>query len=343
MKRLSLTALLAMAIAACSSTTPTDGGTSTGGGTTGATTGATTTTGGSATAGSSTGCGGGDIVVTVNSVDLFPPALNWLQNNNLPVQSIFDAGYSIVIDGVHLDISHGSAVLTTLGTLDLNDSTPPPPYVFHIDAGLTGIYDLGLLVAVGPTVTSDGGTVEPQLSCGQLAQAIDAGVTSLGGAYFDYFIPAGNQPPPALQPASAGCYSGTVYGLPASYIAQLSCAAGVSTDDGGILATGIALVYFTRAPYGAGTPVSGAAVLNITHGAPNGQAYYYSNDFSAGSQTAPTDATGVAALTAVVNPPPGLPPTFSVTTPTGGPTWSPISVQTNPGAVLEVIPIVPGN
>jgi hypothetical protein len=338
MKRLSLTALLTLAFAACSSTTPTDGGTTTGGATSGGTTGSSNTGG---STGGTTGCSGDGITVTINSVDLFPPAAAWLNANHLPVPSIFDAGYSMVIDGVHLDLSSGSAILTTLASQVLADAGSPP-YTFTIETGLVGIYDLGLLVAVGPTVASDGGTVEPQLSCAQLAQAIDAGAASLGGAYFDYFIPAGNQPPPALTPPS-GCLSGAVYGLPASYIAQLSCAAGVSTDDGGILANGIALVYFTQAPYGTGTPVAGASVLNVSHGAPNGQVYYYSNDFSAGSQTGPTDATGVAAITAVVNPPPGLPPNFSVTPPAGGPTWSPISVQTNPGAVLEVIPIVPSN
>jgi hypothetical protein len=347
MRQLTGIALFTLLLAACS-TTATDGGTTTTGtGTTGATTTGGSTTGstgcpGGTTTGSSTtgSCTAGGIMVTINSVDMFPPALQWLTANHLPVPSIFDAGYQLVVDGVHLDLTSGMAILTTLATLDLTPSTPAPPYTFTIDAGLVGVYDLGLLAAVGPADAGNNTTGEVQLTCAQLAQAIDAGTGSLGGAYFDYFVPAGNQPPPALTPP-AGCLTGIVYGLPASYIAQLSCAAGVSTDDGGILATGIALVYFTEAPYGTGTPVAGASIANVTHGQPNGQAYYYRNDFASGSQTPPTDGTGVAALTAVVNPPPGLPPNFSVTPPMCGPPWLQISVQTNPGAVLEVVPIVP--
>lgn len=337
MKRLSSTALLALLFAACSTTTnAADGGTSTGTGTTGS--GSTTSGSGSTTGNGSATTGGVPVItVVVSSVDVFPPALAWLNKNNLPVQSVFDAGYELIVNGVHLDIVHGTATLTELGTLPLTPTTPAPPYTFIIDAGLMGVYDLGLVLAVAPIATSDAGTIEPQMVCGDIDHAIDAGAAALGPLYFDYFIPAGAQPGVALAPATAGTISGTIYALPASFVARLSCAAGISTADGGLLAGGIGLFYMTDGNYGVGNPVAGATISNSG----NGQLYYYSNDFSSGSMTGPTDVTGVAAITAVVNPPPGLPPKMTLVPPTGGPMWAPARVQTNVGAVLEILPYVP--
>ena len=326
MKRLIGTALIAMLSAACSSSSSgTTGGTGTGttGGATGGT--GTGTTGGIA-------CGPGPCVA-INSVDIFPPAKAWLTANNLPIPDIFqtsvvfDAGYVLELYGTSLSAS--GVQLTLFNQIPLNSSTPPPPYVFGIDAGSPD--GLGLVAAIA-IATGDGGSpAVPMLTCANLALALDAGSSAVAG-YFDYIVPAGTQPGKPLT-APSGPVGGTVYAVPASFVAQMSCAAGIDTViDGGLIGGGIGLFYFTQSPYGIGAPITGASIDNMG----NGLLVYYSNDFSSGSATGPTDATGVAVVSAVTPQGSGLPPNFVLTSP--GQNLSPAPVQTNQGAILEIFP-----
>jgi hypothetical protein len=340
MRRSIVVMMVALLGAACSSSSTGDGGTTSGTtngtGTTG-TTGTGTGTTGTSTAGT-TGGSTGNITVTINSLDLLPPAKDWLTNNGLPVPSIYDGGYEMILSGLRLDIINQTVVLTTLATLPLTPSSPPPPYTFVVnvpDAGSS--VNAGLLAAValvGSDMTGDAGLVEPQLTCAQLAQAIDAGAASLGGAYFDYFLPAGSTVGAVLSPPTMDV-SGTVYAIPVSLAAQMSCAAGISTDDGGILGTGISIFYFTQNAAGLGTPIPGATVNNMG----KGQCYYYANDFSTGSTTPPTDATGLAAITAVSPDPNGLPPSITSTIPGMSAQLPGQRVQSNIGNVQEIFPV----
>jgi hypothetical protein len=323
MKRLVGTMVLALLGAGCSSSTATDGGT-TSGTTTGGVTAGTTTggTGGTTTGGTA---GSNQIVVTINTVDTLPPAKSWMMTNNLPIPDIYNGQYELLLNGVVLGSS--GAELIVLGTLPLTSLTPPPPYTFIIDAGVDD--GLGLLASI---VALDAGT--QALSCAQLALAMDGGTAALDGGYFDYVLPAGGQPGVPLQ-APTSNVSGTVYALPASFVAQLSCAAGIESADGGLLGAGIALFYCTEQNYGLGAAVAGVGINNGTHGA----LYYYSNDFAAASQTGTTDATGVAVVAGIGNS--GLPPSFPLTPPPGGPNWAPARAATQPGNVLEVFPYQP--
>jgi hypothetical protein len=325
--------VLALLCAGCSSTPTSDGGTTTGGtvgGTTGGTSGGcmSTTTGG----GGSGGCVGSGPCVSINELQIFPPAAAWLTSHNLPIPSMFDGGYALTINGTSL--SSSGVLLTVLGQLPLDSTTPAPPYVFGIDAGAPD--GLGLVVTIQPLVVPDGGVPAPQLTCAQLALAMDAGAAAVTG-YFDYIVPAGMQPGKALTKPTTPLNAG-VYGVPASFVAQLSCAAGISTSgDGGLLGGGIGLFYFTQYPNGVGTPVSGASIANNG----NGLLYYYSNNFSVGSMTGTTDATGVAAISAVQPEGSGLPPSMVLTSPCQN--LSPARVQTNQGAILEILPYQPGD
>jgi hypothetical protein len=334
MRRSIVVMVVALLGAACSSSGNGDGGTTTGTGVTASGTGTTGTgTGTTGTAGTTTGGStSGDITVTINSLDVLPPAKDWLTNNGLPVPSIYDGGYEMILSGLRIDFTQGRAILTTLATLALTPTTPAPPYTFIVnlpDAGNN--VSAGLLAAValiGSDMLGDAGLVEPQLTCGQLAMAMDAGA---GAGYFDYFLPAGGTVGPVLSPPT-GDVNGTVYGIPVSFAAQLSCAAGIPTEDGGILGTGISLFYFTQNASGLGAGVSGAIVNNGS----NGQCYYYASDFSSGSTTPPTDATGVAAITNVV-PVGGLPPSIVSSIPSM--TLPGQRVQSNPGNVQEIFPV----
>jgi hypothetical protein len=343
MKRSIVVMMVALLGAACSSSGNGDGGTTSG--TTSGTTNGTGTTGtgtGTGTTGTSTagttGGSTGNITVTINSLDLLPPASDWLTNNGLPVPSIYDGGYEMILSGLRLDIINQTVILTTLATLPLTPSSPPPPYTFIVnvpDAGSSvGAGLLAAVALVGADMLGDAGLVEPQLSCGQIAQAIDAGAAALGGAYFDYFLPAGSAIGPVLSPPTMDV-SGTVYAIPVSFAAQLSCAAGIPTDDGGILGTGISLFYFTQNAAGLGSPIAGATVNNMG----NGQCYYYASDFTTGSTTPPTDATGLAAITAVTPGGNGLPPSMTSTIPGMSAQLPGQRVQSNKGNVQEIFPV----
>jgi hypothetical protein len=296
MKRTSIFSLALAALAACSSS-PTNNGTTTtsgSGGTSGGS--ATTSQGSGGSSGGSTGgapaCAAG-VCVTLTSVGVQPAALAALTALGLTPPDL-TSGYHVSLQAVAL--MGTSPKITGLGDIELTSANQNGPITFtniFADAG-AGVAELGLISAITADSLPDGGTppIPAAPTCAQITAG--AGGTAPGG-FTDWYIPAGAQVYFGdVTPTHASITNGVAFGLPASYVAVLDCAAGLVPGGADFLTQGFALLYASQDAAGAGNPLA-----NVTFTNTQVTFFYFPAGYAAGSATAtpPTSGNGIAVLT----------------------------------------------
>ncbi|MHB8417777.1 MAG: hypothetical protein ACYDCL_06860 [Myxococcales bacterium] len=272
MKRLSLSLFTALALAACS-----NGGTSNDGG----------TDSGIPDAGP---VDAGPLDITLSTVGVHPAAVAALAALNRTPPSLA-SGYAVVLQAV--TVGGTGAKLTAVGEVPLDSTNDTGPITFSNLSFAGGIAALGVISAIVPTADGGAAAAGGWPTCADLYSGAD-------GGFVDYFVTAGAQV--QFGPPTASITNGVAFAIPASYVALLDCAAGLTPGntgaDGGagdLLTQGFALAYASQDAAAGGAPLAGITFS----GNSSASQLYYPAGYAAGTATAspPTSANGIATVT----------------------------------------------
>jgi hypothetical protein len=294
MKRTAILSLALFALAACSGSTTTNSSSTGGSGSTSATSGSgsSSSSGGSS---SVAGCGpetfDGGLNVELVSVGVHPAALAALTAVGLTPPPLA-GNYTVILQAVTLKAGNPST--TTVGEIPLTSANATGPVTFDNVSFAGGIASLGVISAVNANPLPDGG-FPPEPAWPTCAQVTPGASGTAPGGFTDFYVPAGGQV--YFGTPTADICSGTAFALPASYVAILDCAAGLTPGSAGdLLGGGFSLLYASQSAAAGGSPLAGVTFSNGS-----GSFLYYPTGYAAGAATVngPTSATGIATITGI--------------------------------------------